>query len=76
MSRARLLLLHDSPQFGGHEVMLLNPEDAPPQSRGRSALQQGPLVLTGRALMAEGLRLPVAWPSTLWMVEGRRLPSM
>ena len=24
MSRARLLLLHDSPQFGGHEVMLLN----------------------------------------------------
>lgn len=59
-----------------YEVTLLNPEDAPPQSRGRSALQQGPLVLTGRALMAEGLRLPVAWPSTLWMVEGRRLPSM
>lgn len=24
MNRARLLLLHDSPQFGGHEVMLLN----------------------------------------------------
>lgn len=24
MSRARLLMLHDSPQFGGHEVMLLN----------------------------------------------------
>lgn len=24
MSRVRLLMLHDSPQFGGHEVMLLN----------------------------------------------------
>lgn len=56
-----------------YEVRLLNPEDAPPRSRGKAALQHGPLVLTGRALMAGGLRLPVAWPSTLWMVEGRRL---
>lgn len=56
-----------------YEVRLLNPEDAPPRSRGKAALQHGPLVLTGRALMAGGLRLPVAWPSTFWMVEGRRL---
>ena len=56
-----------------YEVTLLNPEDAPPQSRRRSALQTQPLILTGRALMSGGLRLPVAWPSTLWMVEGRRL---
>ena len=56
-----------------YRVSLLNPEDAPPQSRRKAALQQGPLTLTGAALMAEGLRLPVAWPSTLWMVQGVRV---
>lgn len=56
-----------------YELRLSNPQDAPPQSRCLTALQQGPLVLTGQALMAQGLLLPVAWPSTLWMVEGRRL---
>ncbi|GAB1477486.1 alpha-galactosidase [Paracoccaceae bacterium] len=56
-----------------YEVTLLNPEDAAPQSRGKAALQHGPLQLSGRALMSGGLRLPVAWPSTLWMVEGRRV---
>jgi len=54
-----------------YEMTLLNPEDAPRQSRGMAALQHGPLVLSGRALMDGGLRLPVAWPSTLWMVTGR-----
>ncbi len=57
-----------------YEVRLTNPHDAPPQSRRRAALMQGPLVLSGRALMGQGLSLPVAWPSTLWMVEGTRLP--
>ncbi|MCA0270996.1 MAG: alpha-galactosidase [Proteobacteria bacterium] len=56
-----------------YEVRLLNPEDAPPKSRGKTALQHWLLILTGRSLMSGGLRLPVAWPSTLWMVEGRRL---
>jgi alpha-galactosidase len=56
-----------------YEVRLTNPQDAAPQSRRLTALQQGPLVLTGRALMGQGLMLPVAWPSTLWMVEGTRL---
>jgi alpha-galactosidase len=56
-----------------YRVRLLNPEDAPPQSRGPCALKVGPLVLSGRALMERGLALPVAWPATLWMVEGERL---
>ena len=56
-----------------YEVTLLNPEDAPPQSRHMAALQRGPMRLSGRALMSGGLALPVAWPATLWMVEGRRL---
>jgi alpha-galactosidase len=54
-------------------VTLLNPEDAPPQSRGSCALKTGPLTLSGRALMGQGIALPVAWPATMWMVEGRRL---
>ncbi len=54
-------------------VRLTNPQDAAPQSRRLTALQQGPLTLTGKALMGQGLLLPVAWPSTLWMVEGARL---
>ena len=54
-----------------YEVRLANPEDAPPQSRGPVALREGPLTLSGAALMAHGLRLPVAWPATMWVVEGR-----
>lgn len=69
----RPLVLNGLDPAARYELRLLNPEDAPPQSRGLAALQQGPLVLTGRALMTAGLRLPVAWPSTLWMVEGRRI---
>jgi alpha-galactosidase len=56
-----------------YRVTLLNPEDAPPQSRGPCALKTGPLTLSGRALMGQGITLPVAWPATMWMVEGRRL---
>ena len=56
-----------------YELRLANPEDAPPQSRGPVALRRGPLRLSGAALMAHGLRLPVAWPATMWVVEGRRL---
>ena len=55
-----------------YEVRLLNPEDAPPQSRGPVALREGPLTLSGAALMGQGLRLPVAWPATMWVLEGRR----
>jgi alpha-galactosidase len=56
-----------------YEVSLTNPEDAPRQSRGPNALKSGPLTLTGRMLMTKGILLPVAWPATMWVVEGRKL---
>jgi len=56
-----------------YTVTLLNPEDASRQSRGPSALKSAPLTLTGQALMARGILLPVAWPATMWVVEGRKL---
>lgn len=56
-----------------YEVALINPADAPPQSRGPAALKTGPVVLTGRALMSMGLNLPVAWPNTMYVLQGRRL---
>ena len=55
-----------------YRLRLLNPEDRPPQSRGRPALLDGPVDLTGRALMAAGLDLPWSWPATMWVVEGTR----
>ncbi|OYU41331.1 MAG: alpha-galactosidase [Pseudorhodobacter sp. PARRP1] len=54
-------------------IRLLNPEDAPPQSRAKCALATGPLGLSGAALMRQGILLPVAWPASIWMVEGRRI---
>ncbi len=56
-----------------YRLKLLNPEDKPPQSRGRPALLQGPLELSGRALMTAGLQLPLSWPATMWVIEGERL---
>lgn len=56
-----------------YTVSLLNPEDAPRQSRGPNALKAGPLTLTGRMLMTRGILLPVAWPATMWVLEGRKL---
>jgi alpha-galactosidase len=56
-----------------YRVRLVNPGDRPPQSRGPAALKDGPLEVSGAVLMQAGLMLPVAWPATLWVVEGERL---
>jgi alpha-galactosidase len=56
-----------------YRVRLVNPHDAPKQSRGPCALKSGPLTLTGAALMQAGLQLPIAWPATMYVVEGERL---
>ncbi len=56
-----------------YDISLLNPTDAPPQSRGPNAMKSSPLTLTGAALMQQGVMLPVAWPATMWVVEGARL---
>ena len=56
-----------------YRITLRNGADKPPQSRGPNALKDGPLILSGRALMRQGILLPVAWPATMWVVEGERL---
>ncbi len=56
-----------------YRLTLRNPGDKPPQSRGPNVLKSGPLILTGCALMRQGILLPVAWPATMWVVEGERL---
>ena len=56
-----------------YRVRLLNPEDAARHSRGNTALKVMDLTLTGRALMQRGVLLPMAWPATMWMIEGERL---
>jgi alpha-galactosidase len=56
-----------------YRVLLVNREDAPRQSRGPTALKSGALTLSGRALMQRGVLLPVAWPATIWVVEGERV---
>ncbi|MFN3723253.1 MAG: alpha-galactosidase [Paracoccaceae bacterium] len=56
-----------------YRITLRNPADAPPQSRGPNALKDRALTLTGCALMAQGILLPVAWPATMWVVEGEKL---
>lgn len=56
-----------------YRVRLVNPEDAPRQSRGPNALKSGALTLSGQALMQRGLSLPVAWPATIWVVDGERI---
>lgn len=56
-----------------YRVELANPEDRAKQSRGPVALKTGGLTLSGSALMNAGIMLPVAWPATMWVVEGARL---
>jgi alpha-galactosidase len=56
-----------------YRITLRNADDKPPQSRGPNALKDGPLTLSGRALMGQGILLPVAWPATMWVLEGERL---
>jgi alpha-galactosidase len=56
-----------------YRLRLANPDDIPPQSRGPNAFKEGGLVLSGAALMAQGVQLPVAWPATMWVVEGERI---
>ncbi|WGH79640.1 alpha-galactosidase [Jannaschia ovalis] len=56
-----------------YKIALRNPQDAAGLSRGRAALSDGPLRLSGRFLMTQGVTLPLAWPHTLWILEGRRI---
>ena len=56
-----------------YRVRLHNPEQTAPVSRGQVALKRDALVLSGRMLMDQGLQLPIAFPATLWVIEGTEL---
>lgn len=56
-----------------YEVTLVNRDDAVRLSRGAPALKAGSLVLSGAALMAQGVALPWAFPASIWVLEGKRI---
>jgi alpha-galactosidase len=56
-----------------YQVSLLNRASVPSLSRERLALKEGPVILSGAALMHHGLTLPWSFPETMWVVEGERL---
>ncbi|SMX42917.1 alpha-galactosidase [Actibacterium lipolyticum] len=55
-----------------YEISLLT-HDTPGFSRGAPALKNGPVTLSGQALMSGGFSLPFAFPQSLNVIEGRRL---
>ncbi|MGR3541218.1 MAG: alpha-galactosidase [Hasllibacter sp.] len=56
-----------------YEIALVNRDEAPALSRAPLELKRGPVTLTGRALMQNGIALPWSFPETMWVIEGRRL---
>ncbi|MDB6178327.1 alpha-galactosidase [Paracoccus sp. Z330] len=56
-----------------YRVDLCNRGEAGPASRGRPALKEAPLELSGRYLMNHGIVLPNSFPQRIWVVEGKRL---
>ncbi|WP_187428811.1 Alpha-galactosidase [Roseobacter fucihabitans] len=56
-----------------YEISLRNRASATPLSRGTLAIKEGPVTLTGAALMQNGLTLPWSFPESIWVLEGRRL---
>ncbi len=56
-----------------YEIRLANPEQIAPHSRGDNALKAVALRLSGRVLMTSGINLPLAWPETIYVIEGHRV---
>ena len=56
-----------------YRVTLLNAADATSASRGPVALKDGPVTLSGAALMGAGLQLPISYPDSIWVLQGERL---
>jgi alpha-galactosidase len=53
-----------------YSITLRNPSSAPKPSRGAVALKTESLVLSGQALISAGINLPLAWPATIYVIEG------
>ncbi|NKW78603.1 alpha-galactosidase [Rhodobacteraceae bacterium R_SAG7] len=56
-----------------YRIDLVNREALHHLSRGRTALKDGPLTLSGEILMQQGLTLPWQFPETIWVIEGEKL---
>ena len=56
-----------------YRLTLRNRASASALSRGQHALKDGPVTLTGAALMNSGFTLPWSFPETMWVLEGERL---
>jgi len=56
-----------------YRIDLINREDANHLSRGQQALKSGSIMLSGRALMTQGISLPWSFQDVLWVVQGERL---
>jgi len=56
-----------------YSISLRNPQNSAPTSRGIPALKEQSLILSGRILMERGISLPVAFPATLWIIEGKKV---
>ena len=56
-----------------YRLSLRNRKSAVALSRGNHVLKDGPVTLSGAALMQAGLTLPWSFPETMWVVEGERL---
>ncbi len=57
-----------------YRIDLATRDSVPGLSRGTPALKAGPVSLSGRYLMEAGLVLPWAFPASIHVVEGTRLP--
>jgi len=56
-----------------YRIDLANRDQLHHLSRGRTALKDGPLTLSGQILMQQGLTLPWQFPETIWVIEGEKL---
>ena len=56
-----------------YKIRLRNRQEIPSLSRGALALKDGPVTLTGTALMHSGFCFPWSFPESMWVLEGERL---
>ncbi|MFK7834973.1 MAG: alpha-galactosidase [Sulfitobacter sp.] len=56
-----------------YRLTLRNRSSATALSRGQHVLKDGPVTLSGAALMQSGVTLPWSFPETMWVLEGEKL---
>ncbi len=56
-----------------YRLDLANREDITGLSRGTQGLKDGPIKVSGRYLMTQGVTLPWSFPDRMWVVEGERI---